>query len=146
MNEKIKIKGFRLLFILLLIAAFWAFNYYPCISLDFVALPEKIRKNDFKEVLILYGSGVCTTCSTGKYVYALRERENILVILPGHFNKYDMENFNNVFMLKGRVIKGDEDVLKLVKRINRCKELDMWKANFHIKLEKDGKIALVKGI
>lgn len=147
--KKIKnFKRFRMLFLVLVVLLFWAFNYYPCISLDLTSLPEKILHNGkhFTDVLFLYGSGICTSCTSGKYVYSLKDREDIVFVVPSTYTQYDLENFNDIFMLKGKVIKGDEEIAKLVNKINLCKERDMWKANYHIKFGKNGRIKSIIGL
>jgi hypothetical protein len=145
MNGKKKFKRLRILFIILIVFVFWAFNYYPCLSLDLISLPQKLKNHkDIKDALLLYGSGVCSSCSTGQYVYDLRERKDILFIVPSNFTQYEIKNLKDIFALKGTVMNGDEDVMSLVERINDCKDLNMWKANYHVRFGKNGKITSIK--
>jgi len=145
MKKKTKKIFFRLLFVALVVIIFLAYNYYPCFLMNFSSLPESIQNiPGKKEVVLLYGTGLCLSCVSGRYLYGLRERRDILYVVPPEFEETDIENLLDVFVLKGKVIKGDNRVSTLIKRINRCKGLKDGTANFHIYVNRNGKPDSIK--
>jgi hypothetical protein len=136
-KAKVKSRYFRILVILAIVIVYLVYDYYPCILLSSVSLPGKIKT---KDVIIIYGGKICKSCPTGKYLYSLRERGDFLVIVPSNYNKYDIANLKDVFEIKGRIINGDEEVIKLVEKINDCNGISMDNANYYLKLGENGKI------
>jgi hypothetical protein len=109
--------------------------------LNVASLPGKI--NPGKDAIILFGAKICKSCPTGKYLYSLRGRDDILVIVPRDYSKHDIANLKDIFEIQGKIISGDEEVLNLVEKINRCKDLDMANANFHLKFGENGIIGSI---
>lgn len=148
MEKRKEIKTrYRVLFILVIVAIFFFQNYYPCLRLNLSSLPPLISKNmPVQGVLFLYGEGVCENCPNGKFLISIKERRDILVIVPHYFDEHEMKNLRAVFMLKNTILKGDEDCLDYVKGITACKKADTWRNSFFVRLNSDGKIKTVTGL
>ena len=145
MEKKSKLKKFRLLFIGLVVIIFLLINQFPCILFHFSSLPVNIKTSPGKqEMVILYGTGLCLSCFSGQYLYRLREKTDLLLVVPFEFEDTDIQNLKDVFMLKGKVIRGNQEVVKWIKRLINCKGLEETKANFHLYVDEKGKPGSIK--
>jgi hypothetical protein len=124
--------------------AFFIVKYYNCLILDFSSLPDVIAKS--KKVFFLYGSGVCGSCPPGKTLLALKDKTDLLFIVPDDFTDIDMYNLKDVFMLKGKIIKGNREVIDFLKKISSCKKFEGWKYNIYIEIKEDGSISRIMKI
>lgn len=141
MKKKSNLK-YRILFVVLVVAVFLVVHFYPCIMLNFSSLPETITKSipgNSKDILILYGPGLCSSCPPGHYLGSLKGRTDLLFVVPPEFNEYDIKNLKDVFTIQSQVIKGDEELVKLLKRVRGCKGLETWRMNYHVKTKENGK-------
>jgi hypothetical protein len=124
---------------------FLTVKYYNCILLDFSSTPKIILENKDKEdVILLYGGGLCGSCPPGKKLLSMKNRVNILFVVPEEFSEIDLANFKDVFMIKAKVIRGNEEIIGLLKKIASCKRLSEWQNNIYLEIDKGGSISKIK--
>jgi hypothetical protein len=137
----------RFLFVIVIIVIFMSFGYYNCLYVKFASVEDFLKvKGKESTVVILYGSGVCNSCSAGKYIYSIREDKDVTYIVPENFKESDIENLKDVFGLKGRILKGNSKVETLVKRAVNCGNLKEEQRNFLLKAKKNGNIESISHI
>jgi hypothetical protein len=108
-------------------------------------MPEAIRKNLVgREILFLYGNGICSGCPPGRFLNNLKSRTDILIIVPKEFSNADVKNLRNVFSLRCKIIKSNEEIEKLLRKIAACKKTKSREKNFLIELSKSRKIDLIR--
>lgn len=138
---------FRFLFVIIVMVIFMSFGYYNCLYIKFASIEDfaavKGKPNTF---VILYGSGVCNSCATGKYIYSIREDKEMTYIVPENFKESDIENLKDVFGLQGRILKGNSKIETLVRRAVNCSNLKKEQRNFLVKSKKNGSIESISHI
>lgn len=61
-----------------------------------------------------------------------------MTIVPADFSDVDIKNLKQVFMLSGKVIRGNPDTVLFVKRVSECSRMDSWSQNIFLALTKSG--------
>jgi hypothetical protein len=132
---------YKVILVTAAIVIVFIWGLFHCIVLNLTPLPRGIKELRFKEVVFLYGGGLCPDCPPGRFLLSLNKNEKpgILIVVPASFSKTDITNMQNVFMLKNKIIQGDEETLSYVKKIAACKKLDTWEKNFIVKITDKGK-------
>lgn len=96
-------------------------NSWHCLVLSFKPLPACCSSfPDIREAVALYGASVCGTCPVGRYLQQVREREDILYIVPADYTANDVANLRSGFALRGAVIRGGADVWELMQALGKC--------------------------
>ena len=136
----------RIFFIILIIGFFLLLNSWNCLMLNLGNAPAVIQKNIDKttnKVLLLYGQGICGTCSSGTFLHQEGFMENILILVPQEFTDNEIDNLRYAFSIKGKIRRGDEGVISFVKKVASCTKMDRWNKNYYIEMD-DGKIKAMK--
>jgi len=138
---------YRILFILSIIGIFIIYKSYNCIILNFSPIPKLITNNSsLKLVIILYGYGICGTCPSGKFINSIKDKQDVLFIIPPELTNYEIENMKNAFNIKGELIKGDKEIAVYLNKISECKKKYNIRENIFIELNDNGEIKLIKKI
>jgi hypothetical protein len=115
--------------------------------LSIKGIPGIIKENldiGVDKVIFLYGGGICGTCPQGKFLYSLKERKDILFVVPEELNIYEKENLLRAFSIRGKIINGDTEVKIFLERLVRCSKKGDWQNNFYAELDKDKELKAVK--
>jgi hypothetical protein len=123
---------------------YYFFN--PCLSLKFAKPPEKISRivsSSDTKIAFLYGD-FCGECPSGNFLYSLKDKKNIIFVVPPNFILNDMENLKELFSLEGKIIKGNSETEHLLKKIATCLKVDSWKNNFIADVKNEKRISSVK--
>lgn len=135
----------RGLFLVVILIIFFFTGVYDCLVLRFSSTSKIIMLNEGnKNVLILYGPGLCGSCPPGQKLLTYKDREDILIVLPEEFSSTDIENFRDVFIMKGKIVQGDKEITQFLKRIASCKNLAQWQNNILLDIGETGKISKIK--
>jgi hypothetical protein len=119
-------------------------KYYNCIVLELSSIPGVIAGN--KKAFFLYGSGICSTCPPGKLLMAIKDKKDILYVVPGEFSETDIFNLKDTFMLKGNIKKGDQIVVDFLKKIAACNRFSDWRNNIYMEITENGGISKLRKI
>ncbi len=84
--------------------------------------------------IFLYGY-ICVGCPIGFYLDSIKHDKNAVIIVPAEMAANDLENLVRAFALKGKIIRGSEGHVDLLKAVARKKGLDDWKANVILELK-----------
>ncbi|NIM12096.1 MAG: hypothetical protein GTO45_08295 [Candidatus Aminicenantes bacterium] len=142
-NRKISLL-LRILFVVVVVLIFIVVKYYNCIVLELSSIPGVIAGN--KKAFLLYGSGICSTCPPGKLLMALKDKKDILYVVPGEFSETDIFNLKDTFMLKGNIKKGDQIVVDFLKKIAACNRFSDWRNNIYMEITENGGISKLRKI
>lgn len=136
----------RAVFIGLIVGIVLVLRFYPCIAFK-QGIIHLIKKGSsrVRGIVFLYGSHICTSCPNGTFLYSLRDREDIVFIVPGDYTGIDLKNLRSVFLLKGRVIKGNKSTVWLLKNVMRCRGLNIWQKHYFVELDSEQKFKSLKG-
>ncbi len=121
------INKFSLVLIFLsILLIYLGLKYYPCLSLKFSSLPAEIMVKEQgppEMIIFLYGS-VCANCPSGDFIYSLRERSDVLIIVPDGFSLGDIDNLRTTFSLKSQIIKGGRGAKHFLEKWMKCKRIN----------------------
>lgn len=138
-------KWIKLLIALLVVTVIAVIVYLPCIQLSFFRLPEKLGgTGGERELVIIYGPDLCLSCPSGQYVYSLRERTDLIFVVPSHYETHDIENLKDVFLISGVIRRGGEEIDGVLEKICSCRGVSDSGVNFHLKIGENGKLSSVK--
>ncbi|NIR04327.1 MAG: hypothetical protein GTN82_02755 [Candidatus Aminicenantes bacterium] len=145
MKSKTKSTIFRVLFVVLVILIFLVVKYHDCLIFEFSMTPEIFLKNkDKRNAVILYGSGICGSCPTGKRLLFLKDEYDLLLIVPEEFSDTDIENLRDVFSLKGKITRGNNELVDYLKKIASCKKSSDWRKNLFVEINENGRVSKLK--
>jgi len=105
-------------------------------------LENLIDKNTTR-VILLYGV-ISIGCPIGGYIHSIRDREDILFVLPSDYTMNEVDNLRRGLSIKGIIIRAsDQNVELFVKKIAKHLKLDILKKNFILEIN-NGKITDIK--
>lgn len=136
----------RLLFIAGIVIIFFVSKNYNCLKLDSLTTPQVLSQNTgIKSCYILYGTGLCNSCGSGKRLLSLKkDQSDILFVVPRDFDDVAIHNLKETFSLSGTVVRGFDEVENLLRNIALCQKYAEWQKNIYIELDKDGDMSKIK--
>jgi len=142
-----QMKIYRLLIVLAVVSVTLIYYFYPCLMLNIKDFPSYNCTNaGIKRIIILYGAGICDSCSTGRFIRTLEDKKNVLFVVSGDYSDNDMENLRDTFKLEGMIIRGGEDTDDFLKDIAGCKRIEDWRKNYFVTLKSNKKLDTIKEI
>lgn len=137
---------YRILIALAVVGIALLYYFYPCLMLNFKNLPHyEALNNDTREIVFLYGKGICGTCPTGNFLNSLEDTQKILFV-PDNYTDTDIENFKDTFRIQGPVTRGKKETINFLENIAGCKRLNDWRNNYHVTLKDNKKFEAIKQI
>ncbi len=129
---------YRVMIVVFLVGVALIVNSFSCIMLSIKRVPTSITKNstgNIAKIIFLYDETLCGTCPSGAYLWSLKDRTDILFIVPKELNQFEKKNLVNSFMIQGKVIDGDEETEIFLQRLANCSRKGKWKKNFYAELD-----------
>ena len=130
--------SYRVLIVVFFVGVALIINSFSCILLSINGTPKLISNNskgEIAKIVFLYGENLCGTCPSGSFLWSIKDRQDIIFIVPKELNRYEKENLKNAFLLTGNVINGDSETEIFLKRLSSCSNNGNWKKNFYAELE-----------
>lgn len=134
------------MFLLVIVGLYLIYYSFPCASLSFRRLPPILSQNlehGSREIVFLFGVSIQGTCPTGKYLNYIKDRADVLIVVPALFSDSEIQNFKESYMMKGTLIRSDGRVEGFLKSLASCGKIRDWKSNLHVKMER-GKVGTVR--
>ena len=125
---------YKILIIFLIIVVYLIYHYFSCIVLKFSEIPQEIKVNmnkNTKYICFLYGY-ICGECDDESYLYSLRNRKDIVFVVPTNFKSLDIENLKQTFSFKGKFVKGNEKIESFLNLFVKCLRANSNKINLII--------------
>jgi len=99
-----------------------------CLRLKLSPIPNLLKTDSLHSIIIIMnGKSPCLSCPDGKYIYSIRNRKDVLFVFTKKYSKNDIENFGDVFEIKGKMILADDKIQSFVNILFKCK----MKKRFH---------------
>ena len=93
---------------------------------------EKLIDKKTTRIILLYGT-ISIGCPIGNYIHSIKDREDILFVLPPDYTMNEVDNLRRGLSIKGRIIRATNQNIELfVKKVAKHLKLDKWKWNFVI--------------
>lgn len=77
---------------------------------------------------------------------ALKDKKDILYVVPEEFSETDIFNLKDTFMLKGNIKKGNQKVNDFLKKIAACNKFSDWRNNIYMEITENGGILKLRKI
>ena len=77
---------------------------------------------------------------------ALKDKKDILYVVPEEFSETDIFNLKDTFMLKGNIKKGNPKVTDFLKKIAACNKFSDWRNNIYMEITENGGISKLRKI
>jgi hypothetical protein len=97
-----------------------------------------------KSLLFVYKPDICSTCSSGTFLYSINQDIGMAIIFPAELSDADVFNMRKIFSLNGPYIKGNELSAKLIRKIQLCSKLSNGDNIYYIYLKQNGRIKAIK--
>ncbi|NIM12757.1 MAG: hypothetical protein GTO45_11685 [Candidatus Aminicenantes bacterium] len=130
------------MFLFAVIGIYLIVTSYPCLRLSLTGFPEILKVNldkGISKIVFLYGGGICGTCPQGTFIFSLKDRQDVLFVVPKKFSSNEKENLRMAFMLKGKIINGDSETADYIARVAACSN-KKTKINYYAELDQNKKI------
>ena len=144
-RSKTKETIIRILFVVGVFGVYLGISYYDCISLKLFTPTNLFHENGInKTYALLFGSGICNTCSTGRYLSTVSDNLDIVFVVPRDYSDIDIQNFRDAFSLQGKIVRGDSRISRLVDHIVACRQYKEGRRNVLVKVTANNKINIVR--
>ncbi|GEM_PF-1640541 len=129
---------YRISILILIIGISMIVNSYSCIMLSLTGVPDRITKNidrKIDKIILLYGENLCGTCPTGVFLLSLKEKIDILFIVPQEYSQNEIDNLKRSFLIKSKLISGNPETKTYLDRLVSCSKKNPNNRNLYIRLD-----------
>lgn len=127
---------------------FAGLNYFPCMPLN-KYLTRIVDRAGFKNpdsLLFIYKKDICSTCSSGAFIYSINDNKQMAIVFSEEFNEVDVFNIIKIFSLENAYVIGNKLSMKFTNTIRLCSKINNKENIYYVTLKENRKIRSIKYI